>query len=43
MKSAEPISSLALAALTRGEDAVSRGEWLTTIPIVLGFVVDAIA
>jgi hypothetical protein len=32
----EPISSLALAALTRGEDAVSRIEWLTTLPIVAG-------
>jgi len=36
VKSAEPISSLALAALTRGEDAVSQSEWLTTLPIVCG-------
>lgn len=36
VKSAEPISSLTLATLTRGEDAVSTIEWLTTLPIVLG-------
>jgi drug/metabolite transporter (DMT)-like permease len=36
VKSAEPISSLALAAMTRGEDAVTPLEWLTTLPIVCG-------
>jgi len=36
VKSAEPISSLALAAMTRGEDSVTTLEWLTTLPIVLG-------
>jgi len=36
VKAAEPISSLALAQLSRGEDAVSRIEWLTTLPIVAG-------
>jgi hypothetical protein len=36
VKSAEPISSLSLAALTRGEDSVSTSEWLTTLPIVVG-------
>lgn len=36
IKSAEPISSLTLATLTRGEDAVSNIEWLTTLPIVIG-------
>jgi drug/metabolite transporter (DMT)-like permease len=36
VKSAEPISSLTLATLTRGEDAVSTFEWLTTLPIVIG-------
>lgn len=36
IKSAEPISSLTLATLTRGEDSVSTAEWLTTLPIVVG-------
>jgi len=36
VKSAEPISSLVLASLTRGEDSVTTGEWLTTLPIVVG-------
>jgi len=36
VKSGEPISSLILVTLTRGEDAVTTIEWLTTLPIVLG-------
>eukprot|EP00617_Octactis_speculum_P019895 CAMPEP_0185761478 /NCGR_PEP_ID=MMETSP1174-20130828/20426_1 /TAXON_ID=35687 /ORGANISM="Dictyocha speculum, Strain CCMP1381" /LENGTH=255 /DNA_ID=CAMNT_0028442741 /DNA_START=144 /DNA_END=908 /DNA_ORIENTATION=+ len=36
VKSAEPISSLTLAQLMRGEDAVSIVEWMTAIPIAMG-------
>ena len=32
----QPISSLALATLTRGGESVTQLEWLTTAPIVVG-------